>query len=172
MVLIKLTLLAAPVIISAGVASGIITAVPLWKFWSRLTTVRNRWVASLIHIAAITPLVITAVLGINYYAAPADAFTPVGTEVSKVWSETHYRSKRVSRNRYTRGEPYNMYYAEIVLPTGRRKEINITRTQLSRLHAGDSVTVSVGRGALGLQVMRYGVRPRVPESGYRRQFSR
>lgn len=172
MVLVNLTLASGALVITAAAAFAIITSVPAWRMWSKLTTVKNRWIAQLFHAVAVTPLAIVAVLGINYYAASTESFTPVGTEVHKVWSETHYRSKRVSRRTYTRGEPYKMYYAEIELPTGRHKEINITRTQFSRLHAGDSITVNVGRGALGLQVMRYGVRPQVPQSSYRRQFSR
>jgi len=102
-------------------------------------------------------------IGLNFMLTDFSSLPEVKAEVVDKYSETHYRSRRVGRNRYTRGEPYKVYYLDLRLPDGRLKEMSATLGQYNRRHKGDTVALPVERGLFGVPVIkRRGRKTEVP----------
>lgn len=74
--------------------------------------------------------------------------------VERVYSETHYRSKRISRNRHVRGEPYKLYYIDVAFQSGHSKKLSVDLHQYRRIDRGDTLTLDVEKGLWGIAVIR------------------
>ena len=90
----------------------------------------------------------------NYYGADGDSRRDLPVEVTAKFSEEHYRSKRVARNRYTRGEKYMVYKIEILLPDGRQKKLDVPFNTYKNARVGQDINLSVEDGLLGSPVIR------------------
>lgn len=75
--------------------------------------------------------------------------------VEKKYYKVHHKTRRVSRKRFTQGEPYNVYYMRVRLGNGETEEVKIDCNKYNRLHKGDTVTLSVSDGLFGIQVIKY-----------------
>lgn len=101
------------------------------------------------------------ILGVNYFCRDKSDSETVRVEITRIYSETHYRMKRVARNRYTRGEPYRMYYMDVRLPDGRERKRSISlqrynryaRSSHMRQTRPDSVNLTLTSGALGMTIL-------------------
>ncbi len=79
----------------------------------------------------------------------------VKAEVVDKYSETHYRSRRVGRNRYTRGEPYKVYKVQFRLDNGSLRTFQLPLSRYNKLRIGSAATLHQGPGALGVPVIAY-----------------
>lgn len=148
-------------IVTASVIFAVATAIPLSKRWAVLTGTSKGIVNALCHIVAVTGLCMVVILGVNYFARDTNEAVTVRAEVLRVYSETRYRSRRVARNRYTRGEPYRVYYMDVRLPDGRERQRSISMQQYNRYartghirsQRPDSIDLRLTPGALGLTVI-------------------
>lgn len=101
------------------------------------------------------------ILGVNFFDRDTTDSVTVRAEVVRVYSETRHRTKRVARNRYTRGEPYKVYYMDVRLPDGQERKRSISlerynrfaRSNHRRRQRPDSVDLHLTKGALGLTVI-------------------
>ena len=88
-------------------------------------------------------------------------FTISRAEILKIYSETRHRTKRIARNRYTKGEPYKVYFMDVCLPDGQKhkRSISLKRynqyTYSSHRHRErpDSVDLFLTKGALGMTII-------------------
>ena len=69
-------------------------------------------------------------------------------------SETRYHTKRISRNRTTRGEPYNVYFISFRLPDGRMKELEIPAGKYVKTRINSSLKIHIEDGMLGFPVIK------------------
>ncbi len=90
----------------------------------------------------------------NYYGSDSQSRRDLPLEVTDKFSEEHYRTKRVSRSRYTRGEKYMVYKLEILLPDGRHKIIDIPFNTYKNVRVGKTINLSVEDGLLGSPVIK------------------
>ncbi len=91
---------------------------------------------------------------VNFYCSDSDSLTQLSVEVTDKYSEEHYRVKRVSRGRTTRGEKYMVYRAVIALPDGRTKVLDVPLDKYRNYRIGEKITLAVEDGALGAPVIK------------------
>lgn len=159
--LFGMTLVSPVWIVSAAVVLAAVTALALWSRWQWLTRTQNVVVNVGCHLVAATGLFMAVILGVNYYGRHTGESYTVGAEIERVYAETRYRSKRVSRRHYTRGEPYKVYFMDVKLPDGRVRKRSISLRRYNRYAWSshrrrprpDSVSLTMTPGALGLTVM-------------------
>ncbi len=68
--------------------------------------------------------------------------------------EERRKTRRVGRRYVATGEKYYVYKLKIVLNNGEEKFVGMDERRYRRVHDGDSVTVPVMRGLLGVTVMK------------------
>lgn len=148
-------------IICESAALAAVATVLLRKRWDFLVGCDSLAVNLICHILAFTGLFMALILGVNYFGRNKSQSVPVHAEVVKVYSETHYRQKRVARNRYTRSEPYSLYFMDVRLPDGRQRKRAISLQQYNRYAAvshtrhnrPDSIGLRLTPGALGMMII-------------------
>lgn len=159
--LFAMTLVKPVLIIGVSIVLAAVSAIVFWQKWGILTHTANIVVNILCHIVAVTGLFMAVILSVNYFSRYSSETVTVRAEVVKVYSETRYRSKRVARNRYIRGEPYQVYFMDVRLHDGRvrQRSISLKRynryartSHLRRKHA-DSVEIMLTPGALGMTII-------------------
>ena len=69
--------------------------------------------------------------------------------------KVRHKSRRVGRNRYVQGEAYNVYYIKVRFGNDLLKELQVERNRYTRLHKGDTLSLFVSEGALGIPVLKY-----------------
>lgn len=151
-----------PVWVVAGAAVfAAASCLAFGRKWAALTGTRNFVINVICNLVAVTGLAMALFLGVNYFGRNKTETVSVRAEVLRVYPETHYRTKRLARNRYTRGEPYKVYYMDVRLPDGRERKREIplkrynryVRSSHIRHTRPDSVDLRLTPGALGLTVI-------------------
>lgn len=126
-------------------------ALPLRRMWQWIIGKSNVALILLCHILFTGPLLLCAALTINL-ATSGKNVQPTEAVVERVYTETRYRTKRLSRKVYTRGAPYTVYRVEVHFPEGEKRHFDIKRQLFARLTKGDTISVDVSKGALGMKV--------------------
>lgn len=138
-----------PILISATVAA--FSGTLLWKVWKRLTDINYFWVNFLCHLIFTTFLLSGLYLTINY-AGSGNPHPEEACVVAK-FREQHYRSRRVGRNRYVRGNPYWEYYIKVRLDDSSVRKIRINFKEYQNVRTDRNLILSLSKGALGLPVI-------------------
>lgn len=133
-------------------ALGAATGTVLHRPWGKLTGSRKFYLNFPLHVVVFTVVMSAALLMGNYFATDFDKLPVERVIVENRLTKTRYHTKRVTRRTYTRGAPYKVYYLEISLPDGKRKEVYVKKSVYDKARKGDTATVRIGRGALSLQV--------------------
>lgn len=134
-----------------GFASGAV----LWRKWRVVTESSAMIWNFLLNGVSAASLLFGAFYSANYAFAYSDTKSEVEGTVVRKYSETRYKSKRVARNRYTRGAPYKVYFAEVALPTGWKYEEEMSLSRWNKLRKGGSIKVELERGLFGIEVVRF-----------------
>ena len=148
------TMIHFPTVLSGCVFAGLVFGLILAPHVSRLTGLSNR-VLNVCLVTVVTGSIIAGLFMVGNYA-----FTSPETRheekllVVDRYKETHYHSRRVGRNRYVRGTPYNEYYLTVEHPDGTRRPMLVRVERYRKTHPGDSVKVSFERGLFGFEVLR------------------
>lgn len=140
----------------ASIAFGISAAsgLTLYRMWKWLTGRSGFVLNYLCHLSFFTGFLMALMLVINY-CVPADKpFRHEKAEVTKVYREKHYRTRRVVRRVYSRGAPYYVYRADLRLDNGNTSTINLDIKHYNSLNKGDSVGIVVGSGIFGWEELR------------------
>ncbi len=114
----------------------------------------NRIVNKLVVLIVFTGLLSAGFYSVNYWLSREDTSHQEKAVVVRKYTEKHYRTKRVARNRYTRGEPYNQYYIELQYPAGDIKPKQVNLSRYKKIKTGDTVSVGIEMGALGFPVVK------------------
>lgn len=124
---------------------------PLWRY---LTANKNRIFNVGIATFFFTSLFAAAFYVLNYSCSDNQTRVSESVAVVEKYSKTRYHSKRVSRNRYTRGEAYKVYFFKIEFANGTVKEYETVVNKYRNTDAGDSIRVSVEKGLFGPKVIK------------------
>lgn len=159
--LFRMTLVSPMRIIGASLALAAVTALVLRRKWKTITGTANALINLICHLVAVTGLCMALILGVNYFGRDTSDSVTVRAEVVRVYSETRHHMKRVARNRYTRGEPYKVYYMDVRLPDGRECKRSISlqrynrfaRSNYRRHQRPDSVDLHLTKGALDMTII-------------------
>lgn len=137
------------IIVTVAAATGTV----LHRGWEKLTGIGKFYINFPLHMVVFTIVVAAALLMGNYFGSDFSAFQEEKVVVDQKIRKTRHHTKRVSRRVYTYGTPYYVYYVDIALPDGTRKEIYVNKKVYDRAHAGDTATVRIGRGPLSFRVL-------------------
>ena len=148
-------------IIGVSILFAAVTALAFWQKWKKITTSHSIILNVICHLIASTGLFMGLILGVNYFGRNTSDSVTVRAEVIKVYSETRYRMKRIARNRYTRGEPYQVYFMDVQLPNGSECKKSISLQRYNRFAWSnykhrirpDSVDLRLTKGAFGMKVI-------------------
>lgn len=137
------------------IAVGTALGTGMWgrHLWQRITGCRLQWVNYAVHVVMVS-LLICCGLYLGNQLGASDRGDTVEAEVLKVYRETRYHTKRVSRKVYTRGDAYYVYYARVRFDNGLERNMPVSRAQYSKLRPGSVFAVEVHRGGLGYGVIR------------------
>ncbi len=141
------------VIVVGSIFLAALSGLPLYNKWRAVTGTDRLPVNIVCHIVAATGFFMSLLLGINFWGRNQAESKTERVAVVRVYSEEHYRSRRVGRRYMTNGEPYKVYYIDVALPDGREKQMSISPSKVRSYHKGDSVTVKLTPGALGLTIL-------------------
>lgn len=119
----------------------------------RLTGISRPWVCMLLAVIALYPTMLCATLCVNYFGADKSSIHQQPAVVEKVYYKIRHRTKRVGRRTITTGETYKVWYVDLKINSLCTKQFGVTQTQWRRYHAGDTLSIDVERGALGLPVI-------------------
>lgn len=129
-------------------------ALLLRKAMPRVTRSDN----SLVNFAAAAALSFSVILGsfyaLNFYNSRPDTVTTQNALITGKYSEEHYRTKRISRNRTTRGEKYYVYGIIATLPDGKTKKIEVSVGQYAQLRRGQKLELKIEQGYFGVPVIK------------------
>lgn len=138
---------------TASLALGLATALWLWKIWRPITGTQKQWPNFICHTACAAILAASLFYICNYAFADKENINKSRVEIVEKYHKVRHHTKRVSRNRYARGEAYNTYHIKVRLDNGTTHELNVTLNKYHRLHAGDSIDIPIAKGALGAPVI-------------------
>ena len=138
------------VCLAAAIPAGFITR----NAFRALTGFVSSTANFLIALAASFIILYGCFYTVNYYCTDHHSQTDVSVAVIAKYSEEHYRVKRVSRGRTTRGEKYMVYYMTVLLPDGRVKKMEIPAKRYRSLRADSTITLSLENGYFGFPVIK------------------
>lgn len=127
-------------------------ALPLRPVWRWLTGSENVAINILCHIVAIWPLILSIALLVNK-CNPREPEREIDVTIERLYRETRYKTRRVSRRVYARGAPYYVYCAELNLPGDKQRDFDIKKKYYDRLMKGDTVGIITYKGILGMQII-------------------
>lgn len=150
----NLTMISFPIAVGVSLIAAAlagITLLPVWQRWSGLSN------------PALNVLLATVILGgvisagfyvSNFAFAKEETSHTEKAVITKKYRETRYRSKRVGRNRYVRGEQYYEYYFDVEYSNGRIKPMIVNAKRYSKARTGDTITVNIQQGLYGFAVVK------------------
>ena len=158
-------------IVGAG-AAAVACAPFCMRWWKFVTQCHQAWFNGLCHVMFTGSLLLFAFYFCNSYFASHDTAHMERVAIERRFRETHYKTKRISRRTYGRGEPYQQYYIEVRFEDGRTKKLSVKFDTYRRLKSQDTIQLKMERGLWGLPVIRRkGANIEVPHSGYRQTES-
>lgn len=131
-----------------------ITGIAFAHKWEKFTNTASFIPNYICHLIAVTGVLGASFYIINYAFTDSSTTHTVKAVVERRYTETHYKSKRIRRNVYGRGEPYKVYYMELRFENGMKKSRLIDIKRFNRLRKGDTVNVDIARGALYVPVIK------------------
>lgn len=138
--------------VSFAVASAIsFLAIP---FWRKVTGSENTGINIAANIIFMTGLLAALFYTLNFaFSENATRHTEPAVVINK-YIEVRHHSKRVSRNRYVRGEAYNVYYIDLTFENGSIKPFPLKQNLYSKISVGDTISVPVEKGLFGIPVIK------------------
>lgn len=154
LVLMELTVISPYLFWSAIGLFSFLTIPVFMRVAGQLDFSDKTWVKAIACFIAECGIFAALFLSVNYFCSDREKAEKRSFEVERTYSEKKYRSRRIGRNRYTRGEEYTMYYADIKVTDVLTKTISIDINKFRRLHPGDSLQLRVTNGFFGFDVIR------------------
>ncbi|MDE7426941.1 MAG: hypothetical protein K2M79_04000 [Muribaculaceae bacterium] len=144
--------------ISVGVSGGLLvtvgTGMLLQRFsaYCRNLPVRVRVLSALVLWLFAASAIMAGLLFWNSYTAVQDG-NETHAIVEKRYTKTRYRSRRISRKVYVRGNPYKVYFTDIVFPDGEKATVETNFKSYKALRKSDTVQITRGTGVMGWEVL-------------------
>ena len=148
-----MTLGSLPTLIIGSLFLAALSGLPLFNKWSVITGTKRLPVNIACHLVAATGLFMSLLLGINFWGRNVAETKTERISITNVYSEERHRSRRVGRRYITNGEAYKVYYIDVDLPGGYSKSMQVSPSKFRNYHKGDSVTVKLTPGALGMTIV-------------------
>jgi len=151
--LIQNTLIDWRVPFAASAALAALTGTVGWKMWCWFTSSGRFLWNYIVHVVAFTGIFAAIFFIGNFASADRQSAHYEKAEVERVYHKVQYRTKRIRKNRYGRGEPYNVYYMQIRLENEMVKNLKISFAKYRKTGKGDTVKIPVAKGCFGVPVI-------------------
>lgn len=162
---------------SAALAVGLATGLHMWSIWRRVTGSQSMALNYICH-AVVTGIVISFLFFfINDEFSDRDGEHTEQGVVTGHFREERHRTRRVGRRYVATGEKYYVYRLEVKLPSTDPKMISVTYDRYKSVRDGDSVSVPVRKGWLGVTLldvdsMKFQTHPKVRKKSRLKYFGR
>lgn len=140
-----------PVAVSA--LAALVSGMLAGPWWSRVTGRDSLVLNRACHFIAATVLFTGIFYIANYGGADEATLHTERAVVARKSYTVEHHTKRIARNRYAQGEPYNVYHMEVFFATGQSKELRIPHKLYRTISAGDTLVLPVEKGLLGVPVV-------------------
>ncbi|MCM1093109.1 MAG: hypothetical protein NC421_04065 [Lachnospiraceae bacterium] len=140
--------------IGTAFAFAAITGTAFAPKWEKFTSSGKFILNYLCHLVAVTGILSALFYIPNYVFADASTSHTVKAVVERRYTETRYKSKRIRRNVYGKGEPYKVYYMELRFENGMKKARHLNQQKYNRIRKGDTITVDISQGAFHVPVIK------------------
>lgn len=128
---------------------AIALTLPLRGAAKRLTDSDKTWLNTLCTILFLYPVLLLAVLLTNRVFADGKT-RDVPAVVTRVYKETRYKTRRVSRRVYARGAPYKVNRVDVILPDGDSRSFDVSKKVYNAVNKGDTVDIPATTGLFRL----------------------
>ena len=140
---------------SVTLAVGAATGLHMWRPWRFITGSDNMWLNLACHAVFTAAFLSFIFFGVNKMLADRSKLHSEKAVVTAHYKQEHDRTRRVRRGRYIpTGEKYYTYSLEIMLRNGEAKTISVPLSRYNNVRNGDSVSVPVCKGLLGVTVLQ------------------
>ena len=154
--------------VSASIIIAILSSIKIGGYWEYISTNSNIWLNRTIHVITTTAIVGGAFYSCNYLFDNDSTRHKEQVVVENRYHKVRYRSKRITRRTYTRGEPYKVYYIDVQFSDGRKKSLSVPFKRYKRIHTGDTISLNIATGLFGIPVIKRDTTPLdVPKTYYR-----
>lgn len=165
------------IIPAVGLGIGLASGLHLWRLWRRVTDTQGMAWNYLCHSVFTAAFVTWVFFTVNNLLADRDTERVMHGVVSAHFREERHRTRRVGRRYVSTGEKYYVYKLEVELSDGQRKKLDVSYGRYKNVRNGDSVTVPVCDGLLGVMVMetdslKYKTRPKAKRKSRLKYFGR
>lgn len=144
--------------LSVGISGGLLVTVAVAMllrrfsaYWRNLDT-RSRVLSTIVLWLFVSSSLLTGLLVWNSYTAVKKGNETYAI-VQKRYTETRYRSRRVSRKVYVRGNPYKVYFTDIIFPDGAKASVETNFKSYKAIRTDDTVIITRGAGVMGWEVL-------------------
>lgn len=150
---------------------ALFSAFLMWRYWQSLTNSTNVLINGIAQTVSMIGLLMATFYVINYATSRTNPEQHEHGVAQKVYWEQRYRTRRISRRTYTKGEPYKVYFIDVELNSGKKKSIELTYRQYKKYHKGDSLDIPIREGAFAPVLDRIHILPAKKKSPKIRNFA-
>ncbi len=140
--------------VAIGAAVVIATYIPGVKLWQSWLALDRRWVAGLVQLVVAGSIGAFAVIGANYYGAPASSARDVKAVVTGKYTKMRAKYSRGGRNRRIKTGEYPVYYIVLQLPDSLVTRRQVSAGEYTKVKRGNVRHIAMRDGLLGYPVMR------------------
>lgn len=123
-------------------------------FMRRITDLKNPVWNILAGIIFSFAVLIGSFYTLNYYFSDETTESECTVTVVKKFSEEHYHTRRISRNRVIRGNKYRVYYMNVELQNGKVKKLEIPLSKFNKIKKGAPLILPTQTGLFGIPVLK------------------
>ncbi|MDE6310436.1 MAG: hypothetical protein K2L96_01290 [Muribaculaceae bacterium] len=136
--------------VTAACIAVIITRGGAPRFWGSELRIKNGVINRAIGILVSTGLVAAILISLNFIPHPGKEDEVYKCPIERLYKTTHQHTRRVGRHYTTTGSVYYRYHADVRLRDGKVKEYPLTLNRYRKLHKGDSLSIEIHHGLLGM----------------------
>ncbi|MCS3084465.1 hypothetical protein PQ628_06400 [Bacteroides ovatus] len=134
-----------------------LATIPFYKKWIWLTTMDDKVINCLCHLACIGAISYVLFLGGNYWFADPASTHEETVMVQKKYVETHKKTRRVGRHRYVSDGIRKEYYLQVAFENGAVEELHVSLSTYNKTKAGAPKILTLQKGFFGLPVITKGL---------------
>ena len=162
---------------AVALAVGLATGLHMWRIWRRVTGAQSMPFNYICHAVVTCVMLSFLFFWVNDEFSDRDAAHTERGVVSAHFKEERHRTRRVGRRYVNTGEKYYVYSLEITLPSTEPKRISVTYDRYRNVRDGDTVTVPVREGFLGITLLdvdslKFQPHPKVKKKSRLKYFGR
>lgn len=162
---------------AVALAVGLATGLHMWRIWRRITGSQTMALNYVCHSVVVTVILSFLFFFVNDEFSDRDSEHTECGLVTGHFREERHRTRRVGRRYVATGEKYYVYRLQVKLPSTDPKMISVTYDRYRNVRDGDSVTVPVRDGFLGVTLlevdsMKFQAHPKVRKKSRLKYFGR